>query len=141
MTPNKEDYIKQLYKLGAEGDMVSNKSLSHALGVSPASVTEMLTKLKRDGYIELLPYKGSRLTERGAALAAELIKNHRLWEVFLVRILNMSPEEAQETQKCWSTQQAPKFAQGWLISAIPKTLLKADWTICRLYGSVPIKDQ
>lgn len=96
MTPNKEDYIKQLYKLGAEGDMVSNKSLSHALGVSPASVTEMLTKLKRDGYIELLPYKGSRLTERGAALAAELIKNHRLWEVFLERILNMSPEEAHE---------------------------------------------
>ena len=96
MTPNKEDYLKAIYKLGALEKLVGNKQIADELQVAPASVTEMLGKLKREGLIRYEPYKGSRLTDEGMRSAILLVRGHRLWEVFLMRHLAYSWSEAHE---------------------------------------------
>ena len=87
MTPNKEDYLKALYKLGGAEELVGNKEIAVHLNVAPASVSEMLGKLSREELIEYVPYKGSRLTNKGLQIALALVRGHRLWEVFLIRHL------------------------------------------------------
>lgn len=96
MTPNKEDYLKEIYKLGGSERLVGNKKIAETLKVTPASVTEMLGKLGREGLIHYEPYKGSRLTEEGIKEALSLVRGHRLWEVFLLRHLGYSWSEAHE---------------------------------------------
>ncbi len=96
MTPNKEDYLKAIYKLGGLEALVSNKQIAEVLQVAPASVTEMLQKMKREGLIHYEPYKGSRLTDGGMHTAISLVRGHRLWEVFLMRHLGYSWSEAHE---------------------------------------------
>lgn len=96
MTPNKEDYLKAIYKLGGMEKLVSNKRIAETLQIAPASVTEMLGKMKREGLIQYEPYKGSRLTDEGTRSAISLVRGHRLWEVFLMRHLGYSWSEAHE---------------------------------------------
>ncbi len=96
MTPNKEDYLKTIYKLGGMEELVNNKQIAETLQIAPASVTEMLGKLKREGLIHYEPYKGSRLTAEGMSAAISLVRGHRLWEVFLMRHLGYSWSEAHE---------------------------------------------
>ena len=96
MTPNKEDYLKAIYKLGGLEKLISNKQIAEALHIAPASVTEMLQKMKREGLIHYEPYKGSRLTDEGMQMAISLVRGHRLWEVFLMRHLGYSWSEAHE---------------------------------------------
>lgn len=96
MTPNKEDYLKEIYKLGGSERLIGNKQIAEILKVTPASVTEMLGKLSREGLIQYEPYKGSRLTQEGIKEALSLVRGHRLWEVFLLRHLGYSWSEAHE---------------------------------------------
>ncbi len=96
MTPNKEDYIKEIYKLGGAEQLVGNKQISDILKIAPASVTEMLGKLSREGLIQYEAYKGSSLTQEGLQIAISLLRGHRLWEVFLMRHLSYSWSEAHE---------------------------------------------
>lgn len=96
MTPNKEDYVKAIYKLGGGERLVSNQQIAKALQIAAASVTEMLGKMKREGLIHYEPYKGSRLTDEGMRIAISLVRGHRLWEVFLMRHLGYSWSEAHE---------------------------------------------
>lgn len=96
MTPNKEDYLKAIYQLGGMEELVNNKQIAGALQIAPASVTEMLGKLKREGLIYYEPYKGSCLTTEGMQVAISLVRGHRLWEVFLMRHLGYSWSEAHE---------------------------------------------
>ena len=83
MTPYKEDYLKEIYKMGGENQVISNKQIAQRLGIKPASVTEMINKLKTEDYVSYEPYKGIKLTEKGVKKASFLLRSHRLWEVFL----------------------------------------------------------
>lgn len=96
MTPNKEDYLKKIYRLGGDNCLVSNKQIAAAMQIAPASVTEMLIKLGKEGLIQYEPYKGSRLTKEGMQKSIPLLRGHRLWEVFLLRHLGYSWSEAHE---------------------------------------------
>lgn len=96
MTANKEDHLKAIYKLGGIKQLVGNKDIARALNIAPASVTEMLGKLSREGLIHYESYKGSRLTDEGMRIAISLVRGHRLWEVFLMRHLGYSWSEAHE---------------------------------------------
>lgn len=96
MTANKEDYIKAIYKLGGERELVPNKPIAEQLGIAAPSVTEMLTRLAREGFIAYTPYKGSILTDKGLASCIRVVRSHRLWEVFLMRHLGYSWSEAHE---------------------------------------------
>lgn len=96
MTSSKEDYLKEIYKLGGSEQLVGNKRIADTLKLAPASVTEMLGKLEQEGLIQYEPYKGSRLTPNGIKVAISLLRGHRLWEVFLMRHLGYSWSEAHE---------------------------------------------
>ncbi|KAF1297160.1 Cro/Cl family transcriptional regulator [Enterococcus sp. JM4C] len=96
MTPNREDYLKLILELGGDENSVSNKQIVSGLGVSAASVSEMISKLVKEGLVEHSPYKGAQLTEEGLKKASTLIRKHRLWEVFLVEHLNFTWNEVHD---------------------------------------------
>ncbi len=90
MTPNREDYLKLILELGGDQKKINNKQIVSGLDVSAASVSEMISKLLKEGLVEHSPYQGVQLTETGLASASALIRKHRLWEVFLVEHLHYS---------------------------------------------------
>lgn len=96
MTPNKEDYLKLIFELGGAEIKVTNKQIVSGLNVSAASVSEMITKLEKEGYVNHSPYQGVQLTEEGLQKASTLVRKHRLWEVFLVEHLGYSWNEVHE---------------------------------------------
>ena len=65
MTSGKEDYLKAIYIISEDHELVSNKELSDMLHVSPPSVSEMIMKLQKEGYVDYTAYKGSKMTEEG----------------------------------------------------------------------------
>ncbi|SDQ02517.1 MULTISPECIES: metal-dependent transcriptional regulator [Carnobacterium] len=93
MTPSKENYLKTIVELGGEKKIVNNKQLLTTLNVSAASVTDMNTKLLKENLIIHIPYKGVRVTEKGLHLANQVIRKHRIWEVFLLEKLEYDWKE------------------------------------------------
>jgi len=96
MTPHKEDYLKVIVELGGTNELINNKEIGKALSVSPASVTEMSSKLLKEGFISHIPYQGVQITEKGLLIANKLIRKHRLWEVFLADKLGFDWTEVHE---------------------------------------------
>jgi len=88
-----QDYAKAIYSLETRDGTVSTTALAERLDVRPASVSGMLRKLAVLGLVEHEPYRGVRLTERGRLVALEVIRHHRLLELFLVESLGMSWDE------------------------------------------------
>jgi DtxR family Mn-dependent transcriptional regulator len=86
-----QDYAKAVYALEArEGEAVSTNDLAARLGVTPGSVSAMVRKLAELGVVEHEPYRGVRLTNRGRRVALEVLRHHRLLELFLAEELGMS---------------------------------------------------
>lgn len=82
-----EDYIKNIYTIKNAVGKVTTSALAENLKISPAAVSEMISKLSKSGYIKNTPYKGFELTKKGEKIALNLIRKHRLWEFFLVKYL------------------------------------------------------
>jgi DtxR family transcriptional regulator, Mn-dependent transcriptional regulator len=80
---------------GADGP-IPLSTLAHALGVQPVSAHQMVRKLDDEGLVKYTPYKGVELTVEGERLAAKILRNRRLWEVFLVEQLGLPFERAHE---------------------------------------------
>ena len=87
---------RRLFKSDLHHELVSNKELSDILHVSPPSVSEMIMKLQKEGYVDYTAYKGSKMTRKGRREAGKLFRFHALWEVFLVEKLHFSWSEAHE---------------------------------------------
>jgi len=91
LSPSVQDYAKAVYALEARGGTaVSTNDLAARLGVTPASVSGMVRKLTEVGIVEHEPYHGVRLTDRGRRAALEVLRHHRLLELFLAQELGMS---------------------------------------------------
>jgi DtxR family Mn-dependent transcriptional regulator len=88
-----QDYAKAIYSLESRDGSASTTALAERLDVRPASVSGMVRKLDALGLVEHEPYRGVRLTERGRLVALEVIRHHRLLELFLVEGLGMSWDE------------------------------------------------
>src|SRR5690625_7861398 len=93
MSPNKEDYIKTIFSLSKENDIVSNKDIANKLSISAASVTDMISRLVKEGMLTHYPYKGVQLTETGIRTSNQLIRKHRILEVFLYEKLGFKWED------------------------------------------------
>lgn len=92
-----ENYLKAIYHLHHEGkNSVSTNSISESLQTRAASVSDMLRKLSEKGLINYTKYQGVTLTEIGKQKAVEIIRKHRLWEVFLVEKLNFKWDEVHD---------------------------------------------
>jgi DtxR family transcriptional regulator, Mn-dependent transcriptional regulator len=92
-----ENYIKAIYKLSANGTQeVNTNAIAEALDTKAASVTDMLRKLSGKGIADYVKYRGVTLTERGERVALQIIRKHRLWEVFLVEKLKFNWDEVHD---------------------------------------------
>ena len=88
-----EDYLKNIYTIKLTVGKVSTSLLAEKIGVSAAAVSDMVSKLSRTGYIKNTPYKGFELTKKGQDIAINLIRKHRIWEVFLLKHLKYPWEQ------------------------------------------------
>jgi DtxR family Mn-dependent transcriptional regulator len=93
VTPVIEDYLKAIYLLHQEHGKVTNTRLVDHLGVRAASVTGMLQKLAQLDLVSYTPYEGVTLTAAGERHALEVLRHHRLLELFLVEALGYSWDE------------------------------------------------
>ncbi|MFU8813428.1 MAG: metal-dependent transcriptional regulator [Balneolaceae bacterium] len=93
-----EDYLKAIYKLQSSGQAkgVTNSRIADALEVANASVTNMIKRLAEMGLVEYQSYKGTMLTEAGEKIALEMIRHHRLLELYLAEMLGYSWDEVHE---------------------------------------------
>ena len=92
LSPQAEDYLKALYSLGQTGT-VGTQNLADTLNVSPASVSGMLRKLSEQGLVDHRPYLGAALTARGEKVALEVLRHHRLLELYLTQALGYGWDE------------------------------------------------
>ena len=91
-----ENYLKAIYHLSGEGSIVTTNSLAEEMQTSPASVNDMMKKLASKKLIDYRKYKGATLLSSGEKLALQVIRKHRLWEVFLVEKLQFKWDEVHE---------------------------------------------
>lgn len=93
---SKENYLKAIFHLQEKDGMVTTNDLAAELNTRPASVTDMLKKLKEQKLLLYEKYKGFRLSHEGRKVAIQIIRKHRLWELFLVEKLKFGWEEVHE---------------------------------------------
>ncbi|MDG1031715.1 MAG: metal-dependent transcriptional regulator [Flavobacteriaceae bacterium] len=94
---SEENYLKSIFHLSYESELgVSTNSIADNLNTKASSVTEMLKKLGEKNLIVYKKYHGAQLTEMGRKTALNIIRKHRLWEVFLVDKLNFKWDEVHD---------------------------------------------
>jgi DtxR family Mn-dependent transcriptional regulator len=95
-TRSQEDYLKALYQLHGDVRAVPTRDLAQRLGISSPSVSEMVTRLSAQGLVVHDRYRGQQLTREGRKVALELVRHHRLLEMFLVQVLGYSWDEVHD---------------------------------------------
>lgn len=88
-----QDYLKAIYKLGDGDGRVTVTALARAMGVSPASASAMVKKLAALDLLAHEPYRGAHLTEAGRRVALEVIRHHRLLELYLAETLGLHVDD------------------------------------------------
>jgi DtxR family Mn-dependent transcriptional regulator len=96
-SPAVEDYAKAIYQLGRpDGRAVTTNALAEHLGVTPASASGMVRRLDGLGLVDHVPYKGVRLTAAGERLALEVLRHHRLLELYLAEALGVPRDRVHD---------------------------------------------
>jgi DtxR family Mn-dependent transcriptional regulator len=96
ITQAMEDYLKAIYRLETEIAAASTQAVADELGISGPSVTNMAKRMHEMGLVSHEPYQGVRLTERGRAVALEVVRHHRLLELYLAQTLGFGWDEVHE---------------------------------------------
>lgn len=86
---SKEDYLSVIFKHKSDNGEIKANAIADKLQISNAAVTDMLRKLSKDGYIVYKKYKGVKLTSEGEDYARNMVRRHRIWEVFLHQIVGL----------------------------------------------------
>lgn len=94
-TPGMEDYLEQIYLHIERNGIARASDIADSLDVLPSSVTKMVQRLDREGYVYYERYKGIELTEKGLAFGRKLVKRHDILEEFL-RIIGVKEEKIYE---------------------------------------------
>ena len=94
VSPAMQDYLKAVYRLQDAGGTVTTQRLAEELGVSGPSVTNMVKRLAELGLLRHEPYRGAELTPAGERIALEVVRHHRLLELYLVTSLGYGWDEA-----------------------------------------------
>jgi DtxR family Mn-dependent transcriptional regulator len=93
-----EDYLKAVYQLTAEGGRAGTGEIAALLEVAPASVTDMLQRLDQEEppLVDYRKHQGAGLTDHGEKVALEILRHHRLLELFLHEVLGYSWDKVHE---------------------------------------------
>ena len=110
VTQSEENYLKTIYHLGKQGSIsVSTNDISEKIATKASSVTDMLKKLAEKELVDYKKYQGVCLTNEGKRIAANVIRKHRLWELFLVNKLNFSWDEVHDVAEQLEHIKSPKL--------------------------------
>ena len=93
---SKEDYLSAIYKHREIDGTIKANQIAEKLSISNAAVTDMLKKLANDGFVDYRRYKGIKLTNNGEEYAKNMVRRHRIWEVFLHQIVGMPWDKVHE---------------------------------------------
>ncbi|TCC89126.1 metal-dependent transcriptional regulator [Pedobacter frigiditerrae] len=91
-----ENYLKIIYHLSVISNPVQTNAIAEKIQTKAASVTDMLKKLSDKELVDYVKYQGVTLTEKGKLAAINIVRKHRLWEVFLVEKLNFKWDEVHD---------------------------------------------
>jgi DtxR family Mn-dependent transcriptional regulator len=91
-----ENYLKIIYHLSEISNPVQTNAIAERIQTKAASVTDMLKKLAEKELVDYVKYQGVTLTEKGKLTAINIVRKHRLWEVFLVDTLNFKWDEVHD---------------------------------------------
>ena len=109
-TLSEENYLKAIYHLGITSNKgVSTNAIAKKLSTKASSVTDMVKKLADKNVLVYKKYQGVSLTSEGKKTAANIIRKHRLWEVFLVEKLNFSWDEVHDVAEQLEHIKSPKL--------------------------------
>ncbi len=112
MTRAEENYLKALYHLSDHDDtLVSTTELAERLETKPSSATDMLQKLHDKSLVAYTKYKGAKLSAEGRQKASQIVRKHRLWEVFLVNKLAFGWEEVHEIAEQLEHIKSPELVE------------------------------
>ncbi|RSC95540.1 metal-dependent transcriptional regulator [Tenacibaculum singaporense] len=107
---SEENYIKTMYHLAADYKKgISTNAIAKKLDTKASSVTDMVKKLSEKNVVSYKKYQGVTLTDFGKKIAANIVRKHRLWEVFLVDKLNFSWDEVHEVAEQLEHIKSPKL--------------------------------
>ncbi len=113
-----ENFLKNIYTLkNDEGEKASASNLSSRLGISAPAITDMAKKLSAKGLLIYEPYKELELTPNGLDIAINVIRRHRIWELFLHKVLNLDLSEVHTEAEMLEHQ-----TSDWLLSKIDNYL-------------------
>jgi len=93
LTDAMQDYLREIYKLRLEGRRATTSAIADRVGVRPPSATAMVKRLAALGLVEHERYRGAELTPAGERVALEVIRHHRLLELYLSQALGLSLDE------------------------------------------------
>ena len=93
---SKEDYLSAIYKFREVDGSIKANIIAEKLSVSNAAVTDMLKKLSKDGYVDYKRYKEIKLSKDGEEYAKNMVRRHRIWEVFLNQVVGIPWDEVHE---------------------------------------------
>jgi DtxR family transcriptional regulator, Mn-dependent transcriptional regulator len=96
ITQAMEDFLKAVYRLETAASPASTQGVAEELGISGPSVTNMAKRLHDLGLVAHEPYQGVRLTDRGRVVALEVVRHHRLLELYLTETLGFGWDEVHE---------------------------------------------
>jgi DtxR family Mn-dependent transcriptional regulator len=91
-----ENYLKTIYHLSVLSNPVQTNAIAERMQTKAASVTDMLRKLAEKELVDYVKYQGVSLTDKGKLTAINIVRKHRLWEVFLVDKLNFKWDEVHD---------------------------------------------
>jgi DtxR family Mn-dependent transcriptional regulator len=111
LSHNIQDYLKKIYEITLSGGRASTSQLAQALGISPASVTNMLQKLSKTEppYVSYEKHHGVKLTDAGKQAALKIIRRHRLIEHYLVKKLGYTWDEVHAEAEILEHAMSPLF--------------------------------
>lgn len=96
LSKTQENYIKCIYQLTLTEDRASNSMMVQYLGHQASTVSEQIQNLDQMGLVDLIAYKGVKLKAKGKELALQLLRQHRVWETFLVQKLAFDWDEVHD---------------------------------------------
>ena len=93
-TYTEENYMKVIYHLSeGQGVLVNTSTIASSLSTTSASVTDMIKRLAEKNLVDYEKYKGVKVTSKGEKVALKIIRKHRLWELFLTKVLKFKWDE------------------------------------------------
>ncbi|NMB81268.1 MAG: metal-dependent transcriptional regulator [Ignavibacteria bacterium] len=96
-TISKENYLKAIFSHSYEMDQnASTTKIANHLAISSSAISDMAKKLSKEGLVKYEKYKGIILTTHGEKAALKVIRRHRLWELFLMKVLELDLSEVHD---------------------------------------------